>query len=201
MASTVPRKAPSPVTLEGRRVRLRPLVRDDVDELWNTCGAPEAFTWLWPYRMERREDMVAFVDRALLDAEAGDRVPFAQVACETGAVVGSTSLLDVDVESSNVEIGWTLLSPTVWGSGINVEAKTLLLGYCFDELGMERVTFKTDHRNERSQAAIAALGATREGTLRHHKRRADGSWRDSVYYSILASEWPSVRERLAQRQR
>jgi RimJ/RimL family protein N-acetyltransferase len=193
--------APRPCTLRGERVLLRPLAAGDTAALWDSCGDPEAFRWVWPYAMAQPSDMEAFVERAVADGEAGVRVPFAQVDLLTGAVVGSTSYLDVDVASAHVEIGWTVLSPRVWRTGFNVEAKLLLLGHAFDALGMERVALKTDHLNERSQAAIAALGATREGTLRHHVRRTDGSWRDSVYFSVLREEWPAVRSRLEARLR
>lgn len=192
-------RRPEPTTLTGDRVLLRPLVASDLDELWRTCGSSEVFAWVWPYRMDDRRAMESFVDRALDDASEGVRVPFAQVDRGTGAVVGSTSFLDLDVENRNVEIGWTVLSSSVWRSGFNVEAKLLLLAHAFDDLGMERVAFKTDHLNARSQGALAALGAVREGALRHRVLRADGTWRDSVYFSLLAGEWPAVQARLRQR--
>lgn len=194
-----PARGPEPTTLVGGRVVLRPLERGDVEGLWRSCGRSEAFAWVWPYGMDDPQQMEAFVAKAMSDAETGARLPFAQVSASSGHVVGTTSYLDIDVHNAHVEIGWTVLSPDEWGSGVNVEAKLLLLGHAFDDLGMERVALKTDHRNERSQAAIAALGATREGALRHHVRRTDGSWRDSVYFSVLRDEWPAVRDRLSSR--
>lgn len=192
-------RRPEPTTLVGERVILRPLGAADLDPLWRSCGTSKAFAWVWPYVMDEHEQMEAFVAKAVADAEAGIRLPFTQVSASSGEVVGTTSFLDIDVDNAHVEIGWTVLSPQVWRTGVNVEAKLLLLGHAFDALGMERVALKTDHRNEQSQAAIAALGATREGALRHHVRRTDGSWRDSVYFSVLRDEWPSVRARLSGR--
>lgn len=192
-------RRPEPVTLVGNTVLLRPLAIDDVDALWQTCGTDEVFRWVWPYQMSHRDEMHAFVQRGCDEMQAGGRVAFAQVDQRDGQVVGSTSFLDIDVDNAHVEIGWTVLSQQVWRSGVNVEAKLLLFGYAFDTLGIERVALKTDHRNERSQGAITALGATREATLRHHVRRADGSWRDSVYFSVLRAEWPEVRVRLQKR--
>ena len=105
-------RRPEPTTLTGDRVLLRPLVASDLDELWRTCGSSEVFAWVWPYRMDDRRAMESFVDRALDDASEGVRVPFAQVDRRTGAVVGSTSFLDLDVENGNVEIGW-ISRPTI----------------------------------------------------------------------------------------
>lgn len=116
-----------------------------------------------------------------------------------GLVVGTTSLGDIDLVNAGVHLGWTAYSPSVWGTAVNPECKLLLLRHAFDECAFERVKIQTDRINERSQGAIAKLGATREGVLRHHRRRADGSWRDTVVFSILAAEWPTVRDRLARR--
>jgi len=99
----------------------------------------------------------------------------------------------------SVTIGYTWLGQRWWGAGVNAEAKLLLMTYAFDQLGTVRVVWVTDIRNSRAQAAIARLGAVREGVLRKHRRRADGSWRDTVVYSILADEWPTVRTRLEHR--
>jgi RimJ/RimL family protein N-acetyltransferase len=116
-----------------------------------------------------------------------------------GTVVGTTTLGDAVPEHGRIHIGWTGYAPAVWGTAVNPECKKLLLGLAFDELGYERVKIQTDMINQRSQAAIAKLGAVREGVLRHHQLRHDGSWRDTVVFSILAEEWPEVRSRLDQR--
>jgi RimJ/RimL family protein N-acetyltransferase len=116
-----------------------------------------------------------------------------------GTIVGMSCYLDVSVHDARLEIGSTLYRPSVWGTAVNPEAKLLLLGHAFDKLGVGRAQLQTDIRNVRSQRAIAKLGATYEGTLRRHKRRPDGTVRDSVLFSITAEEWPGVRKRLTER--
>jgi RimJ/RimL family protein N-acetyltransferase len=115
---------------------------------------------------------------------------------ETGEVLGLTRYLDLQVAHAGLEIGHTWLAPAHWRTAVNTAAKRLLLAHAFETLGAERVCLKTDILNERSQRAIERLGAQREGVLRAHRRRRDGSLRDTVYYSLLASEWPQARDRL-----
>ena len=117
---------------------------------------------------------------------------------EAGTVVGTSSLGDIDLENERIHLGWTMYGSRWWGTSVNPECKLLLLGHAFD-CGFGRVKIQTDAVNLRSQAAIAKLGATREGVLRRHTKRADGSFRDSVVFSVLAPEWPSVRAGLEQR--
>jgi RimJ/RimL family protein N-acetyltransferase len=119
--------------------------------------------------------------------------------CSAGDVVGWSSLLDISEPNGRLEVGSTAYTPVVWGSVVNAEVKLLLLGHAFGELGVGRVQLKTDTRNERSQRAIERLGAQREGVLRRFQRRSDGTMRDTVVYSILAAEWPGVREELQRR--
>lgn len=125
------------------------------------------------------------------------RVPYADLPA--GAVVGTSSYLDISVDDARLEIGFTAYAPAVWATAVNPETKLLLLRYAFDELGAGRVQLKTDVRNTRSQQAIARLGATYEGTLRRYQRRADGTVRDTVVFSILSEDWPAVRQRLSER--
>lgn len=126
-------------------------------------------------------------------------VPFAVIHRASGRAVGWTTYLDVDVPNERLEIGWTWYGRAHWRSAVNTESKLLLLAHAFEELGMGRVQLKTDRLNERSQAAISRLGARREGLLRRHRRRHDGSWRDTVYFSLLAEEWPEAKARLGAR--
>lgn len=126
-------------------------------------------------------------------------VPFAVVHRESGRAVGWTTYMDIDVADERLEIGSTWYGRAYWRTAVNTDTKLLLLTHAFEELGMGRVQLKTDHLNERSQAAIARLGARREGVLRRHRRRHDGSWRDTVYFSLLADEWPEARARLRAR--
>jgi RimJ/RimL family protein N-acetyltransferase len=138
--------------------------------------------------------MLAYVTGALRAAHEGTRIPFAiRVG---GRVVGSTSYYGIDAANGQIAIGHTFLARPQWRTGINREAKLLLLTRAFEELGCERVELHTDIRNERSQRAIEGIGATREGVLRRHRRRPDGSWRDTVLYAILSPDWPTVRARL-----
>jgi RimJ/RimL family protein N-acetyltransferase len=125
------------------------------------------------------------------------RVPYAGL--RAGSVVGTSSYLDVVVGDARLEIGATAYRRDVWGSAVNPDSKLMLLGYAFDELHVGRVALKTDVRNTRSQRAIARLGARHEGTLGRFQRRADGTVRDTVLFSVLAEDWPDVRDRLHSR--
>ncbi len=116
-----------------------------------------------------------------------------------GSVVGTTSLGDLYLSDERLHLGWTAYTPHVWGTVVNPECKLLLLEHVFGDCGFGRVKIQTDLVNLRSQAAIERLGAVREGVLRRHRRRADGTFRDTVVYSILATEWPAVRAGLEER--
>jgi N-acetyltransferase len=113
-----------------------------------------------------------------------------------GRIVGTSSLGDVDLVNERMHLGWTAYTPDVWGTSVNPECKLLMLWHAFDHCGFNRVKIQTDGINQRSQAAIAKLGATREGVLRRHIKRADGSWRDTVVFSVIREEWPLVRASL-----
>jgi RimJ/RimL family protein N-acetyltransferase len=186
--------APQPVTLAGTHVTLVPLGREHAPDLFEAGQYDEVWTWLPWRRPATVEDMAVQVEHALTDAA---RHPFAVVV--DGRAVGTTSYGDVDLSVGGVEIGWTWYTPALWATSVNPECKLLLLGHAFEELEAARVHLKTDGLNTRSQAAIRKLGAAYDGTLRHHRLRADGSVRDSAYFSVLASEWPAVRARLEAR--
>jgi N-acetyltransferase len=141
----------------------------------------------------------AWIGEALRGVAAGTYVAWATVDRASGQAVGSTRFGDIEPDHGRVEIGWTWIAPSHQRTAINTEAKLLQLRYAFDDLGATRVALKTDGRNLRSQAAIERLGAMREGVLRRHTRMPDGFLRDTVYYSILADEWPGVRARLEDR--
>ncbi|MDR3032653.1 MAG: GNAT family N-acetyltransferase [Kitasatospora sp.] len=190
-------KLPAPVVLSGRHVRLEPLTRAHVPDLFAAGGGDEE-VWRWiPVPMPRTEaDMAAVVDTRLGDP---DCVPFAVVAVGSGRTVGMSCYYDAGAEDELLEIGGTWYARAVWRTAVNTEAKLLLLTHAFEELGMGRVSWQTDHLNERSQNAIRRLGAVHEGTFRRNKRRPDGSWRDSVHFSMLAGEWPAAKARLTGR--
>lgn len=186
-------RPPRPVVLAGSHVRLEPLDHAHVADLVEAGQDPVVWRWL-PARPRSAEDVTALVEAARADS---GRVAFAVVV--DGRAVGSTSFLDVDVELGGIEIGWTWYAPSVWRTAVNPECKLLLLGHAFDDLGAERVTLKTDALNTRSRSAIARLGASYDGTLRHHRRRPDGTVRDTAFFSVLAAEWPGVRDGLVTR--
>ena len=189
-------KAPRPTTLTGRHVELVPLCLEHAPELYEAGAYDEVWTWLpWP-RPAPVDDMRQQLRQALSDR---DRVAFAVVA--DGRAIGTTSYLDIDLSVGGLEIGGTWYTPAAWAGPVNPECKLLLLAHAFDDLGARRVLFKTDALNARSRAAIGKLGAQYDGTLRHHRLRADGSVRDSAYFSILLAEWPEVRAGLAARLR
>ncbi|MBK5307856.1 MAG: GNAT family N-acetyltransferase [Frankiaceae bacterium] len=180
-------KAPLPTSLIGAHVQLVPLGLEHADGLFDAGQHDEIWTWLgWP-RPRTVADMVRQIEESL---GAPDRLPFAVLM--DGRVIGTTSYGDIDLSVGGLEIGWTWYSRSVWATVVNPECKYLLLRHAFEELGAARVFLKTDGLNTRSQAAIRKLGAQYDGTLRHHRLRADGSVRDSAYFSILASEWPDV---------
>jgi RimJ/RimL family protein N-acetyltransferase len=143
--------------------------------------------------------MADVVAGMLSQAADGARVPWVQRDARTGEVAGTTSYVPSDEVNRGVHIGSTQLGRRWWRTGVNTEAKLLLMTRAFEELGAVRVEWQTDILNLRSQAAIERLGATREGVLRRHKRRGDGSWRDSVFYGMTVDEWPVARNTLAAR--
>ncbi|WP_406451987.1 GNAT family N-acetyltransferase [Streptomyces sp. NBC_00876] len=196
----MPATTPLPVTLTGRHVRVEPLAPDHLDDLFAAGGHDEE-VWRWqggpaPRTPEELGEKLADV---LEKGRQGEYAPFAVVHRASGRAVGWTAYLDIDVSNERLEIGSTWYGRAHWRSAVNTETKLLLLTHAFEELGMGRVQLKTDHLNERSQAAIARLGARREGVLRRHRRRPDGTWRDTVYFSLLADEWPEAKARLAAR--
>jgi RimJ/RimL family protein N-acetyltransferase len=189
---------PAP-TLEGRHVRLEPLAPAHADGLWAASRDPRTWTWLSIAQPPTREELDAFVGAALEAAAAGAEIPFATLA--DGRVVGSTRFLALRPEHRSVEIGWTWLDPSVWATGVNVEAKLLMLGHAFDVWGCRRVELKTDARNDRSRGAMEAMGARFEGVHRKHMLVRGGENRDSAWYSIVDDEWPEVERGLRARLR
>lgn len=184
-------RTPEPVVLTGGHVRLEPLGPEHVEDLFAASADDRVWRWLPAHRPRTVEDVVTLVDAAEADAA---RLAFAVVV--DGRAVGSTSYLDVDVPLGGLEVGWTWYAVDQWAGRTNPQCKLLLLSHAFDDLGALRVTLKTDGQNARSQAAIRKLGAAYDGTLRHHRRRPDGSVRDTAYFSLLAAEWPEARARL-----
>lgn len=189
-------RAPERVTLTGRFVRLEPIEERHRDDLLVAAAQdPTTFRYMSSDLSVGTSVWPAY----LADAQRPEYVAWATIEAATGRAVGSSRFGDIAPAHGRVEIGWTWIAPSHQRSAMNTEAKLLQLGYAFDELGATRVALKTDGRNLRSQAAIERLGAQREGTLRRHIRLPDGFIRDTVYFSILAEEWPAVKARLEER--
>ncbi len=184
-----------PVVLEGKTVRLEPLDEVHAESLAEVA-TDDLFAYHFPPR-ELTED--GFREQITGLRAAPDFCPFAQVPTETGRAVGITSFLGIHPEHRALEIGFTWLAKPWQGTALNPEAKYLLLAHAFEVLGAIRVQLKTDERNLQSQAAIAKLGAVREGTLRNQMILADGYHRNTVMFSITDDEWPAVRDPLQRR--
>ena len=202
-------KAPDARPLVGSFVRLDPIRPDDGPGLF--AALDDARVWAGGYsggpagRPADESAMQVIVDSAVEALQQAQRVPYVvrlladSALGRGGTVVGTTSLGDVDLVNERAHLGWTAYGPQWWGTAVNPDCKLLLLGHAFDDCGLGRVKIQTDGRNERSQAAIARLGATREGVLRRHMKRADGTFRDTVVFSVVIGEWPAVRATLQAR--
>ncbi|WP_422734047.1 bifunctional pyridoxamine 5'-phosphate oxidase family protein/GNAT family N-acetyltransferase [Micromonospora sp. WMMD558] len=190
-----------PVSMRGQHVVLEPLDLIHAGELFAATADPEVWRHLGGYQPADAGEMAAVVRAYLAARQHGERVPWVQRCAATGAVIGTTSYYEVDPERRSVAIGYTWLGRPWWRTGVNTEAKLLLLTRAFEGLGAVRVVWHTDIRNERSQRAIERLGATREAVLRMHKQRADGSWRDTVQYAMTVDQWPTAQVRLRERLR
>lgn len=187
-----------PVTLEGKHVRLEPLSLAHHAGL-SEIGLDENI-WRWsPAPLRTAEDMRAYIEEALAWQGSGGALPFATIENLSGMVVGSTRFGNIDIINRRVEIGWTWIAPRWQRTIVNTEAKYLMLGHAFEKLGCMRVEFKTDSLNERSRNAILRLGAKEEGTFRNHMTTASGRIRHSVFFSIIDSEWPSIKTSLEEK--
>jgi N-acetyltransferase len=191
-------KDPRPVTLEGNAVRLEPLAREHRDAIAKAAADGELWK-LWFTSVPEPEQTDAYISQALAGMEAGHMLPFVVRELSSGAIVGATRYHDVIKPSDRVEIGYTWYAKRWQRSHVNTACKLLLLAHAFDALGCKVVGLRTDNFNFASQRAIEALGAKKDGVIRHHQPRRDGTVRDTVMYSILASEWPDVRKHLERR--
>jgi RimJ/RimL family protein N-acetyltransferase len=184
-----------PVILQGAHVRLEPLSHDHFDDLREVAFDEEIWRWTTE-RALSPEELRAWIDRALAARATGTAMPFATIALPHGKAIGGTRFATWSAADRRVEIGWTWIGRDWQRTAVNTEAKYLMLRHAFDVLGCVRVELKTDALNQRSRNAMLRIGATEEGTLRRHMRVQGGRFRDSVYFSILDDEWPSVRARL-----
>src|SRR5688500_4479340 len=188
----------SPVTLAGSIVRLEPLSIEHLDGLAEV--AFDRAIWRWTIaRPTDIDGLRAWLEAALAAQAAGTELPFATVDLASGRPIGSTRFLSIVPEHRRLEIGWTWVAPAWQRRGANREAKYLQLRHAFEDLGANRVEFKTDSRNEKANPALLAIGATFEGTFRNHMIMPDGPLRHSNYYSVTIEDWPATKARLEAR--
>lgn len=189
-----------PVVLEGVRVRLEPLARGHLAGLCAIGLDEELWRWI-PVPVRTAEEMAEYVETALKEQASGMALPFALIEKASGRVIGSTRYANIERVHHRVEIGWTWVAREWQRTAVNTEAKYLLLRHALETLGCMRVELKTDSLNTKSRNAILRIGAREEGTFRNHMITASGRIRHTVYFSIVAEEWPEVKERLEGRLR
>jgi RimJ/RimL family protein N-acetyltransferase len=188
----------SPCTLAGLHVRLEPLELSHAEELLEVALEPE----LWSFttrRVDSPETMHSYLETAMAERDAGVSLPFITREATSGRAIGSTRFLNISRHDRRVEIGWTWIGKRWQRTAANTEAKYLMLRHAFETWECVRVELKTSTLNEKSRAAIERIGGVEEGIFRRHMRNADGTWRDTVYFSILDREWPDVKKRLEER--
>lgn len=193
---------PEPATVDGRFIRIEPLTRALVPELFAAIGTPDVFAAGYGggpagYR-DTLDGFTAFAETYYRFDTGNSYAIRILGGADDGVLVGTSTLTDFEPAKEAAHLGWTAYDPRVWGSAVNPEAKLLILGIAFDA-GFGRVRIQADSINERSRAAILKLGATFEGIVRRDQKRADGSWRDTALHSILVDEWPDVRAGLEAR--
>jgi N-acetyltransferase len=183
-----------PVTLEGSVVRLEPIRHEHAELFWEVSknNLDDIFRWI-PYSMKTREDFQKLIDKASAEQERGESVVFATVERSSARAIGSTRFMNIDRANRRVEIGSTWIAPAWQRTAVNTEAKYLMLRHAFEVWGCMRVELKTDALNQKSRNAILRIGAKEEGTLRRHLMTWTGRVRDTVYFSILDSEWEEVK--------
>ena len=190
-----------PLTLEGSVVRLEPVRREHAELFWDIAkdDLEDIFRWI-PYSMKTPDDFQRLIDKAFEEQESGESIVFATVECASGRVIGSTRFMNIDRINRRVEIGSTWIAPAWQRTAVNTEAKYLMLRHAFEVWKCMRVELKTDALNQKSRNAILRIGAKEEGTLRRHLVTWTGRVRDTVYFSILDSEWPEVKSKMEGRQ-
>lgn len=184
-----------PVTLDGRLVRLEPMSMAHLDGLLEVALDPAIWQWTLA-RPTDRDGLCRWMESAIANREAGTEQPFVTVERVTGRPIGSSRYLNIVPEHRRLEIGWTWVAPRWQRTGVNREAKLLMLEHAFERLGCMRVEFKTDSNNQPSRRALLGIGATFEGTFRNHMVMPDGRIRHSAYYSVTEQEWPAVKAAL-----
>lgn len=189
-----------PVTLEGDMVRLEPLSEAHLEGLAEVAFDPAIWRWTLA-RPTDLDGLRAWLDTALAGLASGDEMPFATVDQATGRPIGSSRFMSIVPAHKRLEIGWTWVAPGWQRRGANQEAKYLQLRHAFEDLGANRVEFKTDSLNERANPALLSIGATFEGTFRNHMVMPEGRLRHSNYYSVIVDDWPATKAMLEGRVR
>ena len=196
MSKVLPVMEVAPVTLDGVRVRMEPLsLERHFDELCEIGLDPDLWRWT-TNRVGTREDLRVYLETALRELAEGRSLPFATVDKPSGRVAGCTRFGNIDRHNRRVEIGWTWVGRPWQRSHINTEAKHLMMSHAFETWGCVRVELKTNVRNDKSRNAMKRIGCVEEGVLRKHAVNDDGVWRDTIFYSVLDTEWPAVKARL-----
>ncbi|HZR27386.1 MAG TPA: GNAT family protein [Terriglobales bacterium] len=189
-----------PVTLAGRVVRLEPLRPEHAEAMWEVAkdSMEDIFRWI-PYPMRTLDDFSRLIHSVLEEQKRGQSLPFTTIEQRSGKIIGSTRFMSMDLANRKVEIGSTWIAPAWQRTAVNTEAKYLMLCHAFENWNCLRVELKTDALNQKSRNAILRVGAKEEGTLRKHMVTSSGRVRDTVYFSILDTEWPEVKLRLQER--
>jgi len=180
--------------MESAHLKLELFTPDRISDLFKAVGTdPEVYRWLRFAAPQNFEEFAEVMEGYIQESEQGIRNMYAVILKSTGLPIGTTSFLDLNLTFNSIEIGSTFYAKEYWRSFVNTECKLMMLTEAFEIRGVERVTIKTDSKNQRSRDAIRRLGASFEGILRHQVPRPDGTWRDSAYYSVLKEEWPTVK--------
>lgn len=186
------------LTLDGDTVLLLPMEIEQLDDLWKAADSKE----IWEFtssKINSKVEMQMMIEKAINEREKGSQIPFVVIDKKKSRIIGSTRFLDISEIHKTLEIGWTWYHPDYWRTRVNTETKFLLLKYVFEEMNFNRIQFCTDLRNVRSQKAIERLGAQKEGVLRKHRIIAEGFVRDTVVFSIIKDEWPTVKSLLQEK--
>ncbi len=187
----------APVALTGPTLTLSPMRMEDAEDYLDALGPAEDAAMVVEHLTFRAPADLGQTRQIIASAVSDPtRLPYIQRLTDTGELVGTTSFYEVDPALRSIAIGHTWIARRFWRTGINTESKLVMMTRAFEGLGAERLVWHTDIRNTRSQTAIERLGAQREGVLRHHRIRPDGTWRDTVQYSMLAEEWPAAKAKL-----
>jgi len=187
---------PQAVILSTNKVTLRPLTLEHLDDFYRAGAFPEIWRWSLPDKCTSKATTKDWLNYSQAMADKGEHIPFAIFDNESGELVGSTRYCSIKREDRNVEIGFTFITPKYQRSYINTHAKYCLLKHAFEVLGAIRIEFKTHENNDKSRKAIARLGAKFEGILRHQRILSDGTFRNTAIFSIIDSEWPTVKVKL-----